>query len=123
MVNVTQLRNKIENKVFTNLGSSCLVSSETVSSLDKWGDATLNSPSGVSVVFVPWSVFDSRESFQSFGDLQEGDLDCAFKHDQSLEVGYVVTFDGVSYKVSNVEKFYLQDSVLVKVARLRKELE
>lgn len=122
MVNLTQLRNKISNKVFTSLGSSCLVSSVSTASIDKWGDATLTVSSQSTVTFVPWSIMDDRESFQSFGDLREGDLDAAFKYDQALEVGYEVVFDSTTYVVSNVEKFFLTDGVLVKVARLRKEL-
>lgn len=122
MVSLSSLRVKIENKIFSNLGSSCLVASVTTSSIDQYGDASYTNPTAVSATFVPWNLIDPRRSYQAFGDLQEGEMDAAFRYTQDLAIGYVVTFGSTDYLVNEIEEFVIQNGALVKVARLRKDL-
>jgi len=121
MVNLTALQNKINTKIFDGLGSSLTVSS-VASSTDKWGDATYTYTSLGSIKSVPWLHIKSRENQQPFGELQEGDVDMAFKHNQTLAVGYKVTLSSEDYLISEIEEYPLKDGVLVKVARLKKVL-
>ena len=121
MVNLTSIRNKINTKVFNGLGSIVtLYSVASSTAVDKWGDATAAYTLIGSVSAVPWNLLSDREGFQPFGELSEGDVDMAFKYDQSLEQGYKATVMGKDYVISVVEEFPIKDGNLVKIARLRK---
>jgi len=121
MVNVTALQNKINKKIFDDLGSDLLVTSQLITSTDKWGDATYDTPTAVSTRAVPWLHVKGRLDYQPFGDLQSGEVDMAFKNDQTLAIGYKVVLSSEDYLISEIEEFHLANNVLVKVARLRKE--
>lgn len=122
MVNLSSIRNKIGNKVFAGLGSTVVLYSDNVSgSVDKWGDKTASYTLVGSVTAVPWNLFSERESFQPFGTMDEGDLDMAFKYNQTLAIGYRAVVFGKNYLITQVEEFPLLDGNLVKIARLRKE--
>ena len=121
MVNVTALQNKINTKIFDDLGSDLLMSSQVLGSTDKWGDATYDSPTPVSTKAVPWLHIKGRLDYQPFGDLQSGEVDMAFRYDQTIAIGYKVVLSSIPYLISEVEEFPLANGILVKVARFRKE--
>lgn len=121
MVNVTQLRNKIENKIFNGLGSDLLVSS-VETSVNTRGDSTNTYVSIGPVKGVPYNVIKNRDSKEVFGDIQEGDLVCVFKYDQDLDIGYKVELNSVEYLVQEIEDFPLLNEVLLKSVLLRRVL-
>lgn len=121
MVNLSSLQNKINTKVFQNLGSSLLVSSVSGSTND-YGDKDFTYTSIGTVLAVPWNHIKNREDTQMFGELQTGEVDMAFKHDQSISVGYRVVLNSENYEIKQIESFPLKDGILVKVARLKKDL-
>ena len=124
MVNLTALRNKINTKVFDNLGSTLSLRAYSQSSISNWGDETPSYASAVDVVAVPWLHIANRYNPLPFGDLQEGDVDMAFKYNQSLSVKDVI-FGGTlssSYIVKEIEEFPIANGLLVKVARLSKSI-
>lgn len=121
MVNVTQLRNKIETKIFEGLGSDLLVSSVATTTNTR-GDILKEFVSIGSVKGVPYNVIKGRQSREVFGDMQEGDLVCVFKYDQPLDIGYKVELNSVSYLVQEIEDFPLLNEVLLKSVLLRKML-
>lgn len=124
MVNLDNLRNKINSKVFNNLGSTLSVVALSTSTDSKWGDNTIISSSLSTVTAVPWMHIANRESFQPFGTLQEGEVDIAFKYDQTISIGNRV-FGNVltgSYLITEIENYPIANGILVKVARLKKEI-
>lgn len=124
MVNLTNLQNKINTKVFDNLGSDLLLSARTAGSTDKWGDSTDSIAAPSTIVGVPWMHIKGTLSYQPFGDLEEGSMDMAFKHNQTLRIGdlvYSSILEG-SYLIKEVENFPLANGILVKIARLSKKI-
>jgi hypothetical protein len=121
MVSITQLRGKIDAKIFTGLGSTMLVSSIGTSTNTR-GDLVSSFGTASSVVGVPYNLIKSRQGKEVFGDIQEGDMVCVFKYDQVIDVGYKVSFKSVNYNVVQVEDFPLLDEYLVKSVLLRKNL-
>lgn len=121
MVNVTALQNKINTKIFANLGSSLVVSSVS-GTTDKWGDKTYTYTSIGTILAVPWLHIKNSEDMQPFGELEVGSVDMAFKYNQPLAVGYKAVLGSENYFISEIEEFPLKDSILVKVARLKKTL-
>lgn len=119
MVNTDSIRNKIEAKVFTALGSTALRASLIDGSNDKWGDETDTFGTDTSITIVPWSYLNLNEDFFDFGDLEKGEVDVAVRYSQALFIGDKITWNSKYYRVKNVEDFYVKDANLVRVARLK----
>lgn len=122
MVNISNLQNKIEKKIFDALGSDYSFYAYTESTSDKWGDQTEAFGSATTITVVPYSLYANRNSYNVFGDLQEGEVDVVFKHDQSLKVGDKLVIDDYDFIIKVVEEFPLKNENLVKIARLSKKL-
>lgn len=122
MVNVSSLQNKINNKIFKALGSDITIKKLVSGSVDKWGDLEESYEADVVVKAVPYLHVANREDYNPFGDLDAGDVDMAFKFDADIGVGDVAVVNNVNFKVKEVEEFPLKDNILVKIARLSKQL-
>ena len=122
MVNIANLQNKIEKKIFDALGSQYSFYSRTEGSVDKWGDQTEAFGSATTITVVPYSLYANRNSYALFGDLQEGEVDIVFKFNQALKVGDKLVLGSNTFIVKTVEEFPLKNENLVKIARLSKKL-
>lgn len=120
MSKLDKIRTKIANKVFNKIGSTATLYSVQSSTIDKWGDATTTYSSGTSITIVPYNIISSRVSFEKFGDLKDGELDIVYSYDTSISPEDKITFDGVDYRVMQIEKYYYSDGVLAYVARIKK---
>lgn len=120
MVDVANLQNRINTKIFDLVGSNLAASSLSTSSVDKWGDAVKTYTSIGTLSAVPWFHVKGRLDYQPFGDLVAGEVDMAFKHDVNIDIGYVVLLNNDYFEVKEIEKFPLKDGFLVVVARLAK---
>lgn len=124
MVSLTSVQNKIDTKIFGSKGLASDVVRHPYSeqSVDKWGDATITYDTSETVKAVPYSMIDKRKDFQPFGDVVEGEIIMAFKHDQTLNEKDKIVFDSKDYYVREIEKFPFQDGWLVKIVRLVEQL-
>ena len=121
MVDTDSIRNKINERVFNNLGSTCLYSAflSASSITDSYGDRVDVYDTATSVVTVPWGLlYGNQEHFQ-FGDLEAGEVDMAFKYDQVLNVNDKLSYNNNIYKVKVIEHYIIKDAIIVKVARLK----
>jgi len=123
MVNLVGLQNRINASIFDNLGSTMVVSSLLAPSIDKYGDESSSTWSTArTIVAVPYNLFSNRNDYQAFGNLNVGEVDIAFKNDQSLVLGMRALWSGNYYVIKNIEEFPIKDGNLVKVARLAKSI-
>jgi hypothetical protein len=131
---------RIESQIIDSLGSTATRYPFSSESLNKWGDSTpvyggtggLLMPVVMPVVFqagatesvtcVPYNAIFKRNSFQAFGDLQEGDVVMVFKDGQTLNQKDKIVYGSEDYFVRQIENFPLQDVNLVKVVLLSKDL-
>lgn len=122
MVNTDSIRNKIEAKIFTNLGSTAIRSSLVEGSVDTFGDRTDSFASSSEITIVPWAYMYETQDFFDFGDLEVGEVDIAVRYSQPLIIGDKITWNSKDYLVKNLEWFVVKDANLVKVARLKEIL-
>ncbi len=121
MPDLITLQNVLNIKIFDGIGSNLAVQSISESVVDKWGDSTKTFTSQGTLKAVPYSDIEKRNSYQPFGDLQEGEVDMAFKYDSSIEVGWLVTnVSGIVFQIKIIEEYPFKDGLLVKIARLAK---
>lgn len=122
MTLLSSIQNKIENKIFNRLGSTIIRSPYVSASTDKWGDESETYDSNENVTAVPYNYLSTKEDYQPFGDLQDGESVMAFKHDQTLSEYDKITFDSKTFIVKEIEKFPLANGYVLKIARLAEEL-
>ena len=140
MTLLSSVRNKIESKIFTRLGSTATRYAYSSQTLDKWGDATITygstgglempvtmpvtfeTGSSESITVVPYNYLTKNTNFQTFGDLQAGDLMMAFKYSQTLSEKDKIEYDSKTLFIRQIEDFVISDGVIVKVARLVESL-
>lgn len=119
MASAQSIKNKLETKVFNKLGSTVSVSAYSAS-YSKWGDETISYGTASSVTAIPYEYFPGRINYQSFGNLEEGDVIIIFPHDTTIDVRDKVTYSGSDYEVKEVEKFPLEGEVVAIACRLSK---
>lgn len=122
MVNAASIQNKIETKIFQGLGSTAQLAAYNEEEIDKWGDSTIEYKERSDIIVVPYNYINKRTDFQPFGDVQKGSVIMAVKHDLKLNVKDKITYDSKTLFVRQIEKFNLQDLVLVKVIELVEQL-
>jgi hypothetical protein len=119
---LSSIQSRIENKIFSRLGSIVVRTPYTSQVVDKWGDATITSGSSENVTAVPYNYLQNNEMFEKFGELVDGETLMAFKHNQGLNINDVITFDGKTFIIKEITKFPLSDGNVLKVARLTERL-
>ncbi len=122
MSKLTDLQDKIKNKIFDIVGSSATLERLASSSTNKWGDMTPTYSSPVTITVVPYNTITNDETFQAFGDLQSGETDMILSFDTSFSVKDKLTFDSVVYLIKQKEKFPFQNGNLAWAVRLSKVL-
>ena len=119
---VSSIQSRIETKIFSRLGSTITRRPYSSQSIDKWGDATVTYGTNESITGVPYSYFNSRDDFQPFGELADGETMIAVKYDQTVNINDLFVFDSKTFIVKEIEEFPLGDDNLLKVVRLSEQL-
>ena len=122
MVNATSIQNKITTKIFNGLGSTATRYPYASAVEDKWGDGTTTYSASESITVVPYGYINKKANFQPFGNVQAGSLLMAIQYEQSMDEKDKITYDNKTLFVRQIEKFPLQNALLVKVIELVEEL-
>lgn len=122
MVNAASIKRTLQSSIFNALGSSVQIhkrnDSSTLTNIYGEDEVVYDSPS--TVTGVPYSQLSSR-SWETQGDSENADLEIVFPHDTDVDFDDKITFDGVDYKIVDIEKYPLQDTnlaILVRVAKI-----
>ena len=119
---VSSIQSRIETKIFSRLGSTITRRPYSSQSVDKWCDATVTYGTNENITGVPYSYFNSRDDFQPFGELADGETMIAIKYDQDVSINDLFVFDSKTFIVKEIEEFPLGDDNLLKVVRLSEQL-
>lgn len=122
-------REQLVNQVFSSeAGLAKTVTWKSLGSTteNSRGEVESSASTDTSVQMVMWNVLSGQTQYESFGDLQPGDIDVAFPHTAIVEKDDLVTFtdytgESVTYRVDQVQPNYLDENVAL-IARLTKEL-
>jgi len=121
MVNLANIQNRINTKVFIGLGSDAVVSSVTTSSSSKWGDNTITYATGVTEKAVPYNLVYPKV-YEPFGTMQKGEVDVFFNHLSTVTLSSSIVYANKSYIVTQLEDFPLLNGTLAKLCRLSEVL-
>ena len=116
-----EFREVLDEDVFSEIGKTVTLINETLpiyNSRDELEDSTEVS---TSITAVPYNIVNSRQTHQTFGELDEGDMDMVVRYDQVIAIGNRVIIESVTYYVKEVQENYLPDNVATIVRLTKKE--
>jgi len=126
MTKLTLIRNKLDKKLFNSsavLRSTITITPITVDAGDFGGYSGQTQSEGTvdNAAGVPYNLFANRVNYQGFGNLNEGDMDCVFRYDVSINIGDKVTFNSVDYIVTQIKQIPVNDGVAAIIVRISKQ--
>ena len=113
------VRNKLDAKVFSPYGISVTFKKKSSPVYNSRGEESSVTTTSSTFLIVPYNVMADRQSFEKFGNLNEGDFDAAVRYDTDISIDDEVTFNGVDYKVKEIGEEYLKEIVVI-IIRLTK---
>ncbi len=115
-----EFRLDLDEELFNVIGKSVTLTRKSSPVYNVRGEEENVTDTPSSITIVPYNIIDARQSYQSFGNLEEGDLDAAVPYTVSLDIDDVITMESVDYRIKQVDKNYLPDNV-VTIIRLTKD--
>ena len=113
------VRNKLDSKVFNIYGQSVTLKSKSSPSYNDRGELDSETSTESTILMVPYNLFSNRQTYQKFGNLNEGDFDAAIRYDVTINVDDEIDFRGTDYRVKEINEEYLKEKV-VTIIRLTK---
>ena len=120
MATLASIRSKLQSKVFDKLGTTCVVSSVTSASTDKWGDASTSYATGNSYDVVPYDYVAKNLDYRPFGNLVDGTTAIILPYTATLNRTDKVVWNSTTYIVTRIEQ-YIYDGGVVAIAALLSE--
>jgi len=125
MSKLLNIRAKLDKKLFSTqvLGSNVTVQAliESGSDFGGYSGTVETYGSAVSVIAVPYNKTTFGLNYQSFGDLEEGEIMMVFRYDTVIEKNYKVTFMSESFRVKEKKDIPLNDGIVAIICKLKKE--
>lgn len=119
----TGIRDQITSVIDT-YGSTVVITPRTPTIGDYGGyePGDDNSGTAVTTIGVPSSYLKGSNG-QTFGKLEEGEVNIVLKYSETIDKDYNVTWDSNNYKVKEIKDIYLQDVLVAKRVRLSRRLD
>lgn len=113
------IRNKLQQKLFSDkagLANTAKLIKKTSPIYNDRGEEEDFTAAETEVKIIPYNLMYHRQSYQSFGELNEGEFDAALPYDVLIEKGDRVELNSEVYFVINIEQNLLPGNV-VNIAR------
>ena len=119
MTKQDSIRTKLNNKVFVPYGKSVTLSRLSATTTNTRGETEILSKTVSTINIVPYNIVSNRQTNQSFGVLDSGQMDCAIPYNVTVSTGDLLTIEGYDWKITQIEYNFLPDNV-VTIARIQK---
>lgn len=114
-----KVRTKLENKIFSRLGKSVTLIKKSTPVYNSRGEQDSVTTTSSTISCVPYNIVDKRQSYQKFGELEEGDMDIALPYTVTVNIDDELTIESVNYVIKAIELNYLPENV-VTIVRVTK---
>lgn len=115
------VKQKLKSKVFDIIGKSVTFKSKGTPTYNTRGEEESVTYTSSTITVVPYNIIESRQSYEPFGDLQEGEMDVAVPYEVSITKEDILTIESVDYEVKEVVKNFLPGNVvtIVRVSKVQ----
>lgn len=119
VLNSIGIRNKLQKLVWDKYGKSVTFKSRTHPTYNNRGELTGSTMVTSTVTAVPYSVLDPQRTYESFGNLIQGEILMALPYDVVPKPEDEFVIEGVDYTVVDVQLNYFPENVgtLVRLSR------
>lgn len=119
MAKQDQIRAKLASKIFTPYGKTVTLKSKSSPVYNTRGELEDVTDTQSSISIVPYNIISSERFYESFGEMDTGDVEAAIPYTVTVAIGDEIVMEGDTYTIIRVEKNYLPDNV-VTIVRLSK---
>lgn len=116
----TKVRNKLQSKLFGRIGKTVTFKSKSSPIYNDRGEETNQSYSSSSITVIPFRSISDTQSYQPFGNLEEGEIDMAIPYTETIAIDDEIVMEGDTWQIKEIEHNYLPGNV-VYVVRLAKK--
>jgi len=114
------VRNDLDVEVFNIIGKTVTLKSQGSPYYNDRGELENDDFTETSITAVPFNINNKDQTFQSFGNIEEGDMFMALRYDQTINIGDVITVESEDWEVKQIEVNYLPDNVVTIVQLFRR---
>ena len=115
----TEFREALDEDIFDEIGKSVTLIKESLPIYNDRNELEDSTPVETTIIAVPYNIVNARQSHQSFGEIEEGDMDMVVRYDQVIAINNKVVIDNKTFYVKEVAENYLPDNVAT-IVRLTK---
>jgi len=114
-----EFRDSLDEEIFEVIGKTVTLVTEGSEVYNERGELENTTNVTTSIIGVPYNITNARQTHQSFGEIEEGDMDMVLRYDQAIAIDNKVIIDSQTYKVKEIQENYLPDNVAT-IVRLTK---
>lgn len=117
-----QIRAKLQNKLFSVYGKNVILKNPDTPTLNSRGEVESTTYTTYpDIKVVPYDIVSDKHTLESFGELQEGEMDIAVPYDTPVQDDSIFVIESVEYKVIRIGRNWLPENVVF-IVRVSKEL-
>lgn len=114
------LRKRLQSRLFDRVGKTVTLKKRLPPTYNTRGEIENESFESVSIVIVPYNTVSTRQTYQGFGNLNEGDFDAGIPYDVEISIDDQIILDSITYRVKEIAPHFLPENI-VTIVRLSKE--
>lgn len=123
MTIATNIINRLEIQVFNKLGSDGTLVHKGTPTYNDYDEITGTTGDTTSTIkFVPYNLIEPRGTYNSFGDLQEGESDAVIPYNTTISIDDTISYGSDTYLIRQIEDYVLQNTTVAYVIRLYKQI-
>lgn len=114
------IRTKLQSKVFDVFGKNVTLISKSAPVYNDRGELEGETETNSSITIVPYNIIDKRQTYEAFGQLNEGEMDAAIPYTVTVNIDDSLLIESERWLIKEIAPNYLPDNV-VTIVRLSKK--
>lgn len=120
MADQQKIRDTLQTKVFDAFGKSVTLISKSAPVYNDREELENETETNSTITIVPYNIIDKRQTYERFGNLEEGDMDAAVPYSIVVNIDDEMLIESERWFIKEIAPNYLPDNV-VTIIRLTKK--
>jgi hypothetical protein len=115
-----RIRAKLTIKLFNKIGKSVTLINKSAPLYNSRGELESYTPVNSTITVVPYNITTKSLEYNTFGDLQTGDMFVAVPYNISVAIGSQFIIDTIRWEIKEIQENLLPGNVvtIVRIARV-----
>jgi len=122
MTTQDDVRQDLDDEIFnSDIAKTVTLISKSAIVYNSRGEQESVTDTSSSISVVLYDIVHSRETYEAWGQIDEGDMFCAVRYSVTINKGDYLNFESEDWIVKEVQRNYLPDNVvtIVRIARVQ----